>query len=329
MTLVMGILNLTPDSFSDGGRFLPESAAAGVDVERAVSEARRLVSQGAHIIDLGGESTRPGADPVEPDEEQRRVLPVLEALLVQGFAADRETAAPEEDVLRLSVDTRHPATARAALQLAGDRACGLIINDVSGLLTDEAMPPLVAEYGCSIVVTHNRGDSKTMQEKTDYDGTASPALLSGLERQGLAVDGLADAPGVVVVVLSELLGVRQRYLDAGVAPERVILDPGIGFAKTHQQNWELIRNLHRFTALEAGGMRHRVLFGASRKGFLGRLLAEADSGLRPSGEGDTATAALSLYAARAGCWAVRVHAPRPTADVLQVMSAVGGLGPFA
>lgn len=300
MTLVMGILNVTPDSFSDGGRFLPEPTAAGVDVQRAVSQARRLVSHGAHIIDLGGESTRPGADRVEPDEEQRRVLPVLEALLAQGLAADRETADSKRPVPRLSVDTRHPATARAALQSAGGRASGLIINDVSGLLTDPAMPPLVAEYGCGIVVMHNRGDSKTMQDRTEYDD-------------------------VVGEVITELLGVRQWYLDAGVAPERIILDPGIGFAKTHEQNWELIRNLHKFTGLELGGIRSRVLFGASRKGFLGTLLADADSGVRPSDERDAATAALSLYAAQADCWAVRVHAPRPTADVLQVMSAVSGL----
>lgn len=272
MTRVMGILNTTPDSFSDGGKY--------DDVAGALEHARQLIAEGADIIDIGGESTRPGADPVEPAEEQRRVLPVIEALLAEDLPA------------QLSLDTRHPETARAVLQAAGDQADELIINDVSGLLTHPEMPEVVAEFGCEVIITHNRGDAKTMQERTEYRD-------------------LLDE------VSTELLQIRQRYLDAGVVGDRIILDPGIGFAKTHPQNWELVRNLASFT-----GLGNRVLFGASRKGFLGTLLTETDGSQRPAHQRDTATAALSLLAAQAGCWAVRVHAPRPTADALAVAAAV-------
>lgn len=269
-TLVMGILNVTPDSFSDGGHHQ--------NADAAVAHALRMSAEGADIIDIGGESTRPGADPVEPALEQQRILPVLERLLTQK--------------LRLSVDTRHATTARAVLEMAGDRVPELIINDVSGLLTEPQMPSVVAEYGCEIVLTHNRGDSKTMQQLTEYG------------------DLLEE-------VISELLQVRQRYLDAGVPAERIILDPGIGFAKTHRQNWELIGHLHRIA-----GLGHRMLFGVSRKGLLGALLADASGQPRPAAERDTATAALSLVAAQAGAWAVRVHEPQPSADALKVLTAV-------
>ena len=276
--LVMGILNVTPDSFSDGGEY--------GETEAAVQHARDLTGAGADLIDIGGESTRPGAQPVSPPQEQRRILPVVEQLL--------------ELPLRLSVDTRHPGTARAALQLAQDRVQGqadgraqeLIINDVSGLLTDPAMPQVVAEFGCEVVITHNRGDARTMQARAQYQ------------------DLLAE-------VVGELLEIRGLYLDAGVPPERIILDPGIGFAKTHAQNWQLIRNLDRFT-----GLGHRVLFGASRKGFLGSLLADSQGEPRPADQRDAATAALSLLAAQAGCWAVRVHEPQLSADAFRVHQAL-------
>lgn len=327
---IMGILNVTPDSFSDGGRFLhrlaPEEAerrrAAGLPWTKpgepiyslnssAVFEAaQQLLTAGADLIDIGGESTRPGAEPVPVQEEIRRVMPVFQELFMRRQ-------------LPVSLDTRHPDTVRSALVVADDRASELIINDVSGLLTDPEMPALIAEYGCQIVVMHNRGDSRTMQEKTDYDAAAAPALLARLRSRGVETDGLEEGPGVVAGVLAELLDIRQMYLDAGVDPARIILDPGIGFAKTHAQNWELIRNLHRFTELTVDGTRHRVLFGASRKGFLGTLLADAHGNPRPADQRETATAALSMYAAAAGCWAVRVHSPAPTADALAVMEAVG------
>lgn len=275
-TLVMGILNVTPDSFSDGGQH--------GDIPGAVGRARQMIADGADIIDIGGESTRPGAEAVDPAEEQQRIIPVLEQLLNLST--------------RISVDTRHPTTAQSALELAGDRAEQMIINDVSGLLTEPDMCTVAAEHGCEVVVMHNRGDSKTMDDRTDYED-------------------------VVGEVITELLEVRQRYLDAGVALERIILDPGIGFAKTHQQNWELVRSLERFTALEGDGKRHRVLFGASRKGFLGRLLADAEGTSRPADQRDIATAALTFHAAQAGCWAVRVHNPRSTSDALAVAEKLG------
>ena len=275
-TLIMGILNLTPDSFSDGGRHSSPEAA--------LAQAERMLAEGADLIDIGGESTRPGAEPVAPEEEQRRILPVLEELVVRRG-------------IPVSLDTRHAATARAALQLAGERAPELIINDISGLLTDEQMPQVVAEAGCPIIITHNRGDSQTMQSQTDYSDVVGEAI-------------------------DELLQIRQWYLQAGVAPEKIILDPGIGFAKTHEQNWEIIRHLDRFTQLEHAGIRHRVLFGASRKGFLNTPLTDAEGNPRPAEQRDTATAVLSGIAASHGAWAVRVHAVRPNADAVAVTQAI-------
>ncbi|MEU3845493.1 dihydropteroate synthase [Micrococcus terreus] len=181
--------------------------------------------------------------------------------------------------------------ARAALELAGGRAAQLIINDISGLITDAQMPQVVAEYGCEVIITHNRGDSDTMQQRTDYDD-------------------------VVVGVVDELTKIRQPYLDAGVAFDDIILDPGIGFAKTHQQNWELIGSLDRVSLLG-----HRVLFGASRKGFLGALLAEGETP-RPADQRDAATAALSFHAARARCWAVRVHNVQASYDAVRAAAAI-------
>lgn len=186
-TLIMGILNVTPDSFSDGGQH--------DDAGSALAQAERMLAEGADIIDVGGESTRPGAEPVHPGEEQRRVFPVVEELVLrQG--------------VKVSLDTRHAETAHTVLQMLGNRAADLIINDVSGLLTDPEMPGVIAQAGCEVVIMHNRGDSRTMQSKTDYDD-------------------------VVEDVIAELLQIRQPYLDAGVPAERIILDPGIGFAKTH------------------------------------------------------------------------------------------------
>lgn len=268
-TAIMGILNLTPDSFSDGGRF--DDGAGSPDVPAAVTEALRMTQAGAALVDVGGESTRPGSAPTPMPEEQRRVLPVLEELFACGIP--------------VSVDTRRAGTALAALECAqrhGMDPRRLTINDVSGVLTDPAMPDLIAETGAQIVVTHNRGDSRTMTELTDYD-----SLLED--------------------VIAELLAVRDRYLDAGAHREQLILDPGIGFSKTHEQNWELIRSLDSFVRLG-----HRVLFGASRKGFLGPV---------SSGESrDTVTAVLSGVAAQAGVWGVRVHDVPSSRDAVQVIS---------
>ncbi|WP_218220930.1 dihydropteroate synthase [Nesterenkonia sp. Act20] len=296
-TSIMGILNLTPDSFSDGGRF--DDGAGSPDVVAAVTEAMRMTQEGAEIIDVGGESTRPGAQPTAIEEEQRRIMPVLSELFGCG--------------IRVSVDTRRAATALAALKCADEAGVDpreLIINDVSGLLTDPAMPDLIAETGAQIVITHNRGDSQTMGALTGYDS-------------------------VLEDVITELTGLRDRYVAAGARREQIILDPGIGFSKTHEQNWELIRGLENFVRLG-----HRVLFGASRKGFLGSV-STPDTGVTPgdpSGADETgavvssaavsgpahprdaATAVLSAVAAEAGVWGVRVHDVQGSRDAVQVIS---------
>ena len=218
-TLVMGILNVTPDSFSDGGEH--------ATVRAAVEHARRMVADGADIVDVGGESTRPGARAVPPAEEQERILPVIEALLA-------------EDVV-VSVDTRHTATARAALALGP-----VIVNDVSGLAHEPDMPALIAASGAPYILMHNRGNPQTM-------------------------DGLAVYEDTVPDVVCELRDVAGRFLAAGVEPAQLIVDPGLGFAKAGEQNWELLRGLEWLRA-----MGHPVLVAASRKRFLGTLLADDD-----------------------------------------------------
>ncbi|MFF1383995.1 dihydropteroate synthase [Arthrobacter sp. NPDC058288] len=259
-TLVMGILNVTPDSFSDGGTHpTPDTAiAAGL----------RMFYAGADIIDVGGESTRPGAEEVSPEEEQRRVLPVIEAMVKAGAL--------------VSIDTTHASTAAAAL-MAG----ATIINDVSGLTMEPEMAELAARTGAPYVLTHRRGDAKTMNSLTDYGNVAEE-------------------------VAAELVGVRDKLYAAGVAPEQIIVDPGLGFSKNDAQNWELLRNLG---PLEALG--HKILVGASRKRFLGTLLTVAGKAAAP-GERDHATAAITAISAARGAWAVRVHDVGPSLDAVKV-----------
>ena len=269
-TLVMGILNVTPDSFSDGGKHpTPDTAiAAGL----------RMFYAGADIIDVGGESTRPGAEEVSPEEEQRRVLPVVEAMVKAGAL--------------VSIDTTHAATAAAAL-----KAGATIINDVSGLTVEPEMAELVARTGAPYVLTHRRGDAKTMNSLTDYGNVAEE-------------------------VAAELVGVRDKLYAAGVAPEQIILDPGLGFSKNDGQNWELLRNMG---PLEALG--HRILVGASRKRFLGTLLSVAGKAAAPE-ERDGATAAITSISAARGAWAVRVHDVGPSLDAVKVAARMspGPLG---
>ncbi|MDO5492425.1 MAG: dihydropteroate synthase [Nesterenkonia sp.] len=274
-TLVMGVLNITPDSFSDGGRFVE---GGRVNHDLAVQAGLGLHRAGADIIDVGGESTRPGSTPTDPEDERRRILTAVQALFTAGAL--------------VSVDTRRPATAEAAVA-AAPNPDAVIVNDVSGLVTDPAMPELVARTGVRVIVTHNRDVPETMQERAEYDD-------------------------VVAEVLQELGQVRRRYLDAGVAEDRIIIDPGIGFAKTAEQSWTLLRNLHRFTA-DAD----RVLVGVSRKGFLGDLLADP-SGRRPAEGRDAATVALTALAAQAGVWAVRVHGVEANLDAVRVVAEVHG-----
>ncbi|MDU0349155.1 dihydropteroate synthase [Actinomyces sp. MRS3W] len=263
-TLVMGIVNVTPDSFSDGGRW--------DTTELAVAHGRQLLAQGADILDIGGESTRPGADRVTPQEEQGRVLPVIRALADAGAV--------------VCVDTLHAATAAAAID-AG--AC--MVNDVSGGLADADMHRLVAERNVVYVCQHWRGNPETMDTLTDY-GEA----------------------GVVAGVETEL---RQRLAEldaAGVRREQIVLDPGLGFAKTPSQSWTLLAATRRLMA----DLGHPVLIGASRKRFLASATvpeAAADPLAR-----DAATTATTALAAAAGAWAVRVHEVPSNRDAVHTAS---------
>ena len=256
----MGVLNVTPDSFSDGGRW--------VDPEAAVAHARELIAQGADIIDIGGESTRPGAQRVDVDTEISRVLPVVRALLADGAGSADGAGASGSAIV--SVDTIHAATAEAAIDAGAH-----IVNDVSGGLADPAMHGLIARPGVVYVCQHWRGDPETMDRLTDYPG------------------------GVVAGVEAEL---RERLAEldaAGVDRSQVVLDPGLGFAKTHAQSWELLAATSRLIA----DLGQPILVGASRKRFLAQA-AEAEA---TPVQRDAATAATTALAAAAGAWAVRVH----------------------
>ena len=259
-TLVMGIVNVTPDSFSDGGRWSTPEAA--------IDHALRLVAEGADIVDVGGESTRPGAERVPSGVELARVLPVVEALAPQGVV--------------VSVDTM-----RAEVADAGVRAGAQWVNDVSGGLADPDMLGCVAASGVGYVAMHWRAHSATMAAAATYGD-------------------------VVTEVVGELALRRDAALAAGIAPERLVVDPGIGFSKDAGHNWALLRHLDAFDALGVP-----LLLGVSRKRFLGELLADAD-GPRPAAGRDAATAAVTaLFAARGG-WGVRVHDVRTSFDAVRV-----------
>ncbi len=261
--LVMGVVNVTPDSFSDGGRWL--------DAEAAVRHGLALAADGADLVDVGGESTRPGAGRVPVDEELRRVLPVVHGLAEAGVV--------------VSVDTMRAEVADAAL------ACGAaLVNDVSGGLADPAMPELAADARVPFVAMHWRGASDRMEELAVY----------------------AD---VVADVRDELAGRLEVLVAAGVDEERIVLDPGFGFAKRAEHGWALLAHLDELAALG-----RPLLVGASRKRFLASALAAPGSGLPE--ERDAATAATSALAAAAGAWAVRVHEVRASADADRVVAAV-------
>ncbi|MEV5149786.1 dihydropteroate synthase [Streptomyces sp. NPDC052727] len=263
----MGVLNVTPDSFSDGGR----SFAA----EAAVAHGFALLEQGADIVDVGGESTRPGAARPTAEEELRRVLPVIRELAAAGAV--------------VSVDTMRAEVAARALD-AGAR----LVNDVSGGLADPAMLPLMARADTPYVVMHWRGHAAGMQANAVY--------------------------GDVVTEVADELRLRiDAALRAGVRPGRLIVDPGLGFAKSGAHNWELLGRLD-----EIGALGHPVLVGASRKSFLGRLLADPTTGrARPAGQRDAATAAVSVLAAAHGVWCLRVHDVPSTLDAVRVTARWG------
>ncbi|BCJ43281.1 dihydropteroate synthase [Actinoplanes ianthinogenes] len=264
--VVMGVLNVTPDSFSDGGRW--------ADLEAAVEHGISLSRQGADIVDVGGESTRPGAERVDAATETARVVPVIEALAAAG--------------VRLSIDTTRAAVAEAALA-----AGAVVINDVSGGLADPGMAAVAASAGCPWILMHWRGHSRDMQR-------------------------LADYRDVVAEVRDELRARADAAIAAGVDPARIVLDPGLGFAKTAEHNWALSAHLDVLI-----GLGFPVLFGASRKTYLGRLLAAPDGTPRPVDGREAATLATSLLAFAAGAWGVRVHQVRETADALAVWRATG------
>lgn len=266
-TRVMGVVNATPDSFSDGG------ALDGVD--GAVRHGLQLLLDGADLVDVGGESTRPGAERVSATEELHRVLPVVEGLVAAGAV--------------VSVDTMRASVAEAALG-----AGALMVNDVSGGLADPAMLPLVAEAEVAFVAMHWRGQSSDMQDRAVYED-------------------------VVEDVAVELLRRVEAAVSAGVAVDRLLLDPGLGFAKGAAHSWALLRRLDVLA-----GLGRPLLVGASRKGFLGSLLADADGSPRPARERDAATAAVTVLAAQAGAWGVRVHEARASADAVRVVAQVGG-----
>ena len=261
--LVMGVVNVTPDSFSDGGRW--------ATTELAVAHGRQLIAQGADLLDVGGESTRPGARRVDPAEEQNRVLPVIRELADAGVA--------------VSVDTIHAATAAAAIE-----AGAVIVNDVSGGLADPAMAGVLADAGVVYICQHWRGDPRTMDGLTDYGGD----VLAGVE--------------------AELRARLDHLADAGLADEQVVIDPGLGFAKTHEQSWRLLAA----TARLREDLRRPVLIGASRKRFLALALPD-DVAADPLAR-DAATAATTALAAAAGAWAVRVHEVPASRDAVRTAS---------
>jgi dihydropteroate synthase len=265
-TRVMGVVNVTPDSFSDGGAFL--------DSDVAVRHGLALLNDGADLLDVGGESTRPGAERVPERVELQRVLPVVTGLAAVGAV--------------VSVDTTRASVAEAALAAGAQ-----LVNDVSGGLADPAMLPLVAAAGVPYIAMHWRGHSAQMQSRAQYDD-------------------------VVAEVKGELAARRDAALAAGVEPARLLLDPGLGFSKQPAHNWPLLASLSSLAELG-----HPVVVGASRKGFLGALLADADGRPRPVGERDDATAAVTVLAAQAGVWAVRVHEVRSSADAVRVVAAAG------
>ena len=270
-TLVMGVLNITEDSFSDGGLWLESGAAA--------RHGRDMIAVGADIIDIGAESTRPGAKRVGEDTERERVLGAVRALADAGRA--------------LSIDTTRASVAEAALD-----AGAAIINDVSGGTLDRTLPRVVAAHDCLYIVQHWRG------------------WLAGAAGATPDADTSHYARGVVNDVYDELMRQVDDVLAAGVAPERIVIDPGLGFSKpTVAHNMPLLAALPRF---RASG--YPVLVGASRKRFVGEILAGCGYGDATAAERDTATAAISALAAEHGAWAVRVHDVRSSVQAV----AVGG-----
>lgn len=260
--LVVGILNVTPDSFSDGGRWADPAAALG--------HGLRLAADGADIVDVGGESTRPGAARVAPADELARVLPVVEGLVAAGVP--------------VSVDTSRASVAAAALAAGASW-----INDVTGGLGDPEMLGLVAASGAGYIAMHTRGRSSDMADRARY----------------------ADVVGEVA---AELAARRDAARAAGIAADRLVLDPGVGFAKNAGHNWEILQHWDAFEALG-----QPLLLAVSRKAFLGRLLGGDDTPVPPTERDDASVALTALFAAR-GVWGVRVHPVKSHVDAVRAVS---------
>ncbi|WP_456293802.1 dihydropteroate synthase [Streptomyces clavifer] len=264
---VMGVVNVTPDSFSDGGHWF--------DTTAAIKHGLELAAEGADLIDVGGESTRPGASRVDEAEELRRVVPVVRGLASEGVT--------------LSVDTMRARVADQAVA-----AGAVLVNDVSGGLADPDMIPVVAAADVPFVVMHWRGFSESMNSRAVYED-------------------------VVAEVVAELRERMDAVIGGGVSPEKLVIDPGLGFAKDAAHDLSLVAHLARLRELG-----RPLLVAASRKRFLGHVLAGDGAAPPPARERDAATAAISALSANAGAWAVRVHAVRASADAVRVARAVEG-----
>ncbi|MCU0571021.1 MAG: dihydropteroate synthase [Oculatellaceae cyanobacterium Prado106] len=258
----MGVLNVTPDSFSDGGQFntLPD----------AIQQAQFLIASGADILDIGGQSTRPQADPVPLAEELERVVPIINSLRTSGID------------IPISVDTTQAAVARAAIAAGAD-----LVNDISGGMADPNMLTTVAELGVPIALMHMRGTPKTMQQLTQYD----------------------DVVGEIYEFLAQRMEVA---IAQGIAADRILLDPGIGFAKTYAQNLEILRQLPKLHSLGAP-----LLVGTSRKSFIGHILEQPDPKQRVWGTAATCCAAIAN-----GADILRVHDVKEMSDVSRVADAI-------
>ncbi|MFF9018158.1 dihydropteroate synthase [Streptomyces sp. NPDC014870] len=262
---VMGVVNVTPDSFSDGGRWF--------DPTTAVKHGLDLAAGGADLVDVGGESTRPGASRVDEEEELRRVVPVVRELAAEGVL--------------VSVDTMRASVATRAIE-----AGAVLVNDVSGGLADPGMVPAVAAGGVPFVVMHWRGFSHDMNRRAVYGD-------------------------VVREVVAEVGARVEAVVAAGVPRERLVVDPGLGFAKRPEHDLRLVAGLAELRALG-----RPVLVAGSRKRFLGHILSDADGTPPSAHDRDAATAALSAIVAHQGAWAVRVHDVRATADAVRVARAL-------
>lgn len=259
--LVVGVLNVTPDSFSDGGKFF--------DKDIAINQAKKLITDGADLIDIGGESTRPGADQISIDEEIKRVIPVINEL--------------KKDNIFISIDTMKHEVAKAAVE-----AGAIIVNDVSGGLADEKMFETVAKLDVPYVLMHWRGHSKNM-------------------------DDLAKYKNVTQEVIDELRAQTKKAIDKGLKKEKIVLDPGLGFAKNPEHNWQILRDLNLFNKLE-----FPIYIGASRKRFLAPYSIIKDSSNLE--DRDLATSVITTYSAINNAWAVRVHDAKSSAIAVRLVN---------